>query len=67
MQVLKANNTNGGGDNSVGRASNWKAKRNTDAGSSPLRSKGFSSHCQLPAQALLWCPYSPYVQTLAST
>ena len=67
MQVLKANNTNGGGDNSVGRASNWKAKRNTAAGSSPLHSKGFSSHCQLPAQALLWCPYSPYVQTPAST
>ena len=45
-----------GRDSSVGRASDWKARRNTDAGLSPQSSKGFFSQSQLPVQTLLQCP-----------
>ena len=44
-----------------------KPRRNTDAGSSPRCGMGFFSHCQLPAQSFLRCPYSPRVQLHAST
>ena len=47
---------------SAGRASNWKARCNTDGGSSPKCSKGFFSQSQLPVQTLLQCLYSPRVQ-----
>ena len=47
---------------SVGRASNWKARCNTDVGSSPKCSKGFFSQSQLPVQTLFPCLYSPCVQ-----
>ena len=56
-----------GRDSSVGRASDWKARSNTDAGSSPRCGKGFFSRSQLPVQTLLRCPYSPRVQSHAST
>ena len=36
-----------------------KARRNTDASSSPRCGKGFFSQSQLPVQTLLRCPYSP--------
>ena len=42
-----------GGDSSVGRAADWKARCNTDAGSSPRCGKGFFSPSQLPAQPLV--------------
>ena len=48
-----------GRGSSVGRASDWKARRNTDAGSSPRCGKGFFSQSQLPVKTLLRCPYSP--------
>ena len=49
----------GAGNSSVGRPSDWKAKRNTDAGSIPRYGKGFFSQSQLPVQTVLRCPYSP--------
>ena len=58
--------TSGSGDSSVGRASDWKSRRNTDAGSSPRCGKGFFSQCQLSVQTLLRCPYSPCVLSYAS-
>ena len=42
-------------------------KRNSDAGSSLRCGKGFFSRSQLPLQTLLRCPYSPCVQSHAST
>ena len=54
------------GDSSVDTASDWKTKRNTDAGSCPRCDEGFSPgvnfHCRL-----LRCPYSPRVQSHTST
>ena len=55
------------GNSPVGRAFNWKARHNTDVGSSPGCSKGFFSQSQLSVQTLLQCPYSPHVQLHAST
>ena len=51
-----------GGNGSVG-----KARRDTDAGSSPRSGKNFFSQTQLPVQTVLRCPYSPRVQSHAST
>ena len=50
-------------NSSAGRASDWKARRNTDEGSNPRCGKGFVSHSQLSVQTLLRCPYSPLVQS----
>ena len=44
-----------------------KNRRSTDAGSSPRCSKGFFSQSQLSVQTVLLCPYSPRVQSHAST
>ena len=55
------------GGSSVDRAFDQKARRNTDMGSGPQCSKGFFSQSQLPVQTLLWCPYSPCVQSHSST
>ena len=49
----------GDGDISVGWLSDWKARHNADAGSSPQCGKGFFSLSQLSVQTLSWCPYSP--------
>ena len=38
------------GDSSVGRTSDCKARRSTDAGSSPRCGKRFTSQSQLPEQ-----------------
>ena len=46
-------------DSAVGKASDWKAWHNTDAGSSPWCGKGFFSKSQLPVQTLLMCPQVP--------
>ena len=51
---------------SVSRASDWKARRNTDAGSSPRCGRNFSQS-QLAVHTLLRCPCSPSVQQHAST
>ena len=51
-----------GGDSLVGRAADWKARRSTEAGSSPRSGKGFF----LP-ESVLRCLYSPRVQSHAST
>ena len=56
-----------GGNSSVGRASDWKARRNTDVGLSPRYGRGVFCHSQLPVQTLLRCPHSPLVQSHAST
>ena len=42
----------GAGNSSVGRASDWKARRSTDAGSSPRWGQRFFSQSQLPVQTL---------------
>ena len=52
-----------GGDSLVGRAADCKARRSTDAGSSPRCSKGFFSQSQFYGV----CMYSPRVQSHAST
>ena len=54
------------GNSSLGRAINWKVTRNF-AGSSPRCGKGFLSQGQLPVRTFLRCPYSPRVQSHAST
>ena len=41
-----------GEESSVGKASDWKARRNADAGSSPRCGKGFFSQGQLPVQTV---------------
>ena len=51
-----------GRDGSVGRASDTKARHNTDVGSSPWCSEGFPPQSQLPVQTLLRCLYRPCVQ-----
>ena len=51
----------------MGRASHRRARRKTDAGSSPRCGKGCFSQSQLSVQTLLRCPYSPRVQSHAST
>ena len=57
-----------GGKNSlVGSASDWKARCNTDRGSSPWCGKGFFSQSQFQMQTLLLWPHSPRVQLHAST
>ena len=58
--------TQRGEDGSVGRASDWKTRRNIDADSSPRCGKGFFTS-QLPVQTLLRCPYSPRVQSQTPT
>ena len=47
------------GDSLFSKASDWKARRNTDAGSSPRCGKRFFSQSQLSVQTLWQCPYSP--------
>ena len=47
--------------------SDWKARYNTDSGASPQCSKVCFSQSQHSVQALLRCPYSPCVQSHAST
>ena len=54
-------------DSSAGRPSDWKARCNTDAGSSPRCGKALFSQSQLPVQTLSWCLHSPCVQSHAST
>ena len=56
-----------GGNCSVGRASNWKARHNNDAGLSPWCSDGFFSQGRPQVQTLLWCLFNPRVQLHAST
>ena len=52
---------------SFGRASDWKARCNTESGLSPRCRKGFFSQSQRTVQTLIRCPYSPCVQLHAST
>ena len=56
-----------GGDSSDGTASHSKARRNTDAGSSPSCGKRVFSQGQLPMQTLTRCPHSPQEKSHAST
>ena len=56
-----------GGNSSVDWASDWKARRNTDMGSSPRCGKGFLSWSQLPVWTLSQHLYSLRVQLHAST
>ena len=56
-----------GRDSSAGRATDWKARRSTDAVSSPRCGKEFFSQNQLPVQTLLRYPHSPSVLLLAPT
>ena len=56
-----------GWNSSVGTASDRKARCNTNEGSIPWCSKGFFSQAQLSVQTLVRCPYSPHVQSHAST
>ena len=56
-----------GMDGSVGRASNWKARRSTDAGSSPCAARILFPQSRFTVQTFSWCPYSPRVQSHAST
>ena len=54
-------------NSSVGRASDWKARRNTDVCTNPRCGKGFFSQGQLSVQTLSRCLYgSPRVQSHAS-
>ena len=57
------------GECSVGRASDWEARCNTDVGSSvhPWCGKGFLSQSQLSVQALLCCSHNLFVSLHAST
>ena len=48
-----------GGNGSAGRASDGKAKRNTDAGSSPKCSKGFFSQSASSADSLMMSVQHP--------
>ena len=53
-----------GEDNSVSRESDWKARYNTDAGSSPRCGKRFTSQSQFLVQTLLQSISSTSVRTL---
>ena len=48
---------------SVGRESDWKARRNTDTGSSLWWSKRFFSQSQVPVKTTLRCPAQPQCAT----
>ena len=56
-----------GRDSSAGRASDWRARRNADAGLIPQCFKGFFLKCRLSVQTLLQCSYNPHEQSHAST
>ena len=62
ISTLRTQNFPRDGNSSVGRASDRKARRNTDMGSTAQCDKGFFSQSQVPVQTLLRCPYSPRVQ-----
>ena len=62
----KQRNALGRGNSSAGRASDCKARRNADTGSSPWGGKGPFHQSRLSAQTLLRCPYSPCDQVHAS-
>ena len=56
-----------GADNSVSRVSDWKARCNTDMGSSPRCSKGFLSRVSFRCRFSYGVRTAPCVQSHAST